>query len=123
MVERCASTKSDDMATLPVFGEFLYRLAKAKPDVATRFLQRAADNVLNFLPAFLNGLSDSGSDKEYRVVLTRYLADGKHLVAIARHFRKTSTVAIASIKEVQKKVISANDDDAVRVFGSRDRKT
>jgi hypothetical protein len=113
MVERCASTKSNDMATFPVFGEFLYRLAKAKPNVATRFSQRAADNVLNFLPAFLNGLSDSGSDKEYRAVLTRYLADGKHLVAIACHFRKTSTVAIASIKEVLKKAISANDDNAV----------
>jgi hypothetical protein len=113
VVERCASTKSDDMATFPVFGEFLYRLAKAKPGVATRFLARADDNVLNFLPAFLNGLNESGSDEEYRAILTRYLADGKRLVAIARHFRKTSTVAGDSIKEVLKRAIAASDDIAV----------
>ena len=113
LVERCASTKSNDMATFPVFGEFLLRLAKAKPGIATRFLERADDNVLKFLPEFLNGLSDSGTDKEYRTVLTHYLADGKHLAAIARHFRKASTVATASIKKVVKKAISANDDDAV----------
>jgi ppGpp synthetase/RelA/SpoT-type nucleotidyltranferase len=113
VVERCASTKSDDMATFPIFGDFLCRLAKAKPGVATRFLARADDNVLNFLPAFLNGLSKSGSDEEYRAVLTLYLADGKHLLAIARHFRQTSTVAAESIKEVLKKAIAANDDIAV----------
>ncbi len=113
MIARCASTKSDDLATLPVFGEFLYRLAKAKPAAATRFLARADDNVLSSLPAFLNGLNESGSDEDYRKVLTRYLADGKRLVAIARHFRKTSAVANDSIKNVLKKAIAANDDIAV----------
>ena len=113
VIERCASTKSDDLATFPVFGEFLYRLAKAKPSFAARYLARADDNVLHFLPAFLNGLNDSGSEEEYRAVLTRYLADGKHLVAIARHFRKTSTVVSVSIKEVLKRAIAASDDIAV----------
>jgi hypothetical protein len=113
VIERCASTQSDDLATFPVFGEFLYRLAKTKPGVATRFLARADDNVLNFLPAFLNGLNESGSEEKYRAVLTRYLADGTHLVAIARHFRKTSAVAIDSIKEVLKRAIAASDDIAV----------
>lgn len=113
LIQRCAATQSNDMATFPVFSEFLYRLAKAKPDVATRFLERADDNVLNFLPAFLNGLNESGSDKEYQAMLTRYLADGKHLVAIARHLRETSTVTSESIKEVLKKAISASDDIAV----------
>jgi hypothetical protein len=48
---------------IPVFGKFLYRLAKDKPGVATRFLARADDNVLNFLPAFLNGLNEAGRMK------------------------------------------------------------
>lgn len=122
VVERCASTKSDDMATFPVFGEFLCRLAKTKPGVATRFLGRADDNVLNFLPAFLNGLKESGSDEEYRAVLTRYLAGGKHLVAIARHFRKTGTVSSDSIKEVLKRAVAASDDIAViEVWFSRSK--
>lgn len=113
VVKRCASTESNDMATFPVFGDFLYRLSKAKPGIATRFLERADDNVLNFLPAFLNGLSESGSDEKYRAILTHYLADGKHLTAIVRHFRKTGVVTVASIVEVLNKAILANDDVAV----------
>jgi hypothetical protein len=51
-IERCAATKSNDMATFPLFGEFLVLLAKHKPEMTERFLLRANDDVLNFLPAF-----------------------------------------------------------------------
>src|SRR5215510_9870262 len=50
-VERCAATKSNDMATFPLFGEFLVLLSKHKPEMAERFLLRANDDVLNFLAA------------------------------------------------------------------------
>jgi ppGpp synthetase/RelA/SpoT-type nucleotidyltranferase len=112
-VEGCAATESNDMMTFPVFGEFLNRLAVAKPLVAVRFLERADDNVLRFLPAFLNGLRDGSAKKEYRAVLTGYLATGKHLVAIAHHFRNAKTILLASLKKVLKHAISADDDIAV----------
>jgi ppGpp synthetase/RelA/SpoT-type nucleotidyltranferase len=113
LIARCAATESDDLATFPVFGEFLYRLAKAKPAVASRYLDRADDRVLNFLPAFLNGLRDSGSQADYQSALTRHLTDGKHLIAIARHFQKTATLVVSSVKEVLEKAISSDDDIAV----------
>lgn len=113
VIARCAATESDDLATFPVFSDFLYRLAKAKPAIASRYLNRTDDRVLNFLPAFLSGLSDSGSQADYQSTLTRHLADGKHLTAIARHFRKTSTLAVASVKEVLERAISSGDDIAV----------
>jgi ppGpp synthetase/RelA/SpoT-type nucleotidyltranferase len=113
VIARCAATESEDLATFPVFGEFLYRLAKAKPAIASRYLDRANDRVLNFLPAFLNGLSDSGSQADYQRTLARHMADGKHLIAIARHFRKTEALAVASVKEVLEKAISSGDDIAV----------
>ena len=113
LVARCAATESDDLATFPVFGEFLYGLSKAKPAIATRFLERGDAGVLKFMPAFLNGLADSGAEEVYRAVITRYLADGMHLNAIARHFRKYKTVPVASIKEVLNRAVSLNDEYAV----------
>ena len=70
-IERCAATKSNDMATFPLFGEFLVLLAKHKPEMAERFLLRANDNVLNFLTPFLKGLYDNGDRAIYdRTVAT-----------------------------------------------------
>jgi hypothetical protein len=101
------------MATFPIFVEFLYKLAKAKPAIAARFLERADENVLHFLPAFLNGLSESGSRPEYERALARFLVECKHLVALARHFRKANAVADKSIEEVLKKAIALGDSVAV----------
>jgi hypothetical protein len=33
IIERCAQTESNDLATFPVFGQFLQRLSRAKPKV------------------------------------------------------------------------------------------
>jgi ppGpp synthetase/RelA/SpoT-type nucleotidyltranferase len=115
VIARCAATKSSDGATFLVFGEFLSRLAKAKPEIAGRFLELADDNVLNFLPMFLDGLSDSGLEREYQAVLTRFLDAGKHLGAIAYHFRRASKLSNDSIVEVLEKAIRAKDDIAVNV--------
>lgn len=113
VIERCAAADSSDMATCRFFDDFLSRLSKAKPSIAAKFLERADDNVLNFLAAFLDGLRDSGSNDKYQEILARYLAEGKRLVAIARHLQHPSTLDISSINEVLKKAIAADDDIAV----------
>ena len=56
LIELCAATKSDDLATFPIFGEFIQRLSRNKPTIAAAFLERASADLLTFLPAFLNGL-------------------------------------------------------------------
>src|SRR6516164_11819350 len=42
-IKRGAATKSNDMATFSLFGEFLVLLSKRKPEMAERFLLRAND--------------------------------------------------------------------------------
>ena len=83
-IEHCAATKSNDMATFPLFGEFLFLLAKQKPEMAERVLLRANDNVLNFLAPFLKGLHESGDRAIYDRTIARYLAAGTNLAALAR---------------------------------------
>jgi ppGpp synthetase/RelA/SpoT-type nucleotidyltranferase len=112
-LEICADSDSEDLATFPVFGEFLARLAKAKPAVALRLIARASVPLLNFMPAFLNGLSESEAVAEYQDLLTRCIDDGKHLVAVARHIRKAALPPTDTVKRVLDKAIPVADDIAV----------
>ena len=113
MVKRCAATKSNDMATFPLFGEFIVRLAKDKPAIAERYLLRADEDLLNFLTAFLKGLYESDSRPIYQRTVARYLADGKHLTALARQWRLSKPEDETFIKEVLCKAIAGGDEIAV----------
>jgi ppGpp synthetase/RelA/SpoT-type nucleotidyltranferase len=110
-IERCAATKSNDMATFPFFGEFLVLLAKHKPEMAERFLLRANDDVLNFLTAFLKGLYDSGDRTIYHRTVIRYLDAGTHLTELCRQWRLS--VVEDEIKAILDRAIAVEDDIAV----------
>jgi hypothetical protein len=101
------------LATFPIFGDFLAALAKAKPAIAARILERANDDVLNFLAAFLNGFFESGSRAIYERNIERSLAKGTHLSGIARHSRLCKPDHPAFIDRVLGQAISAGDDRAV----------
>jgi ppGpp synthetase/RelA/SpoT-type nucleotidyltranferase len=87
LIERCAQTKSDDLATFPVFGSFINNLAARKPDVADRLLAKASDDLRNFLPSFLNGLAVSGQPDIYERTLESELKSATNLAGVARHLR------------------------------------
>jgi ppGpp synthetase/RelA/SpoT-type nucleotidyltranferase len=112
-IERCAATKSNDMATFPLFGEFLVLLGRRKPETADRFLLRANDDLLNFMPAFLKGLYDSGHREIYRRTIIRYLAANAHLAAIARQCRMSKPDEERYVQAVLDKAIAIGDDIAV----------
>ena len=97
-IERCAATKSNDLATFPSFGAFITLLAKRKPLIAAGFLERGNDDGLKFLPAFLNGLYDSGAHDIYVRTINNQLEKGTHLAALALHLStsKSSNPPIAS---------------------------
>jgi ppGpp synthetase/RelA/SpoT-type nucleotidyltranferase len=112
-IERCAATKSNDMATFPLFGEFLVLLATHKPEMAERFLLRTNDDVLNFLTAFLKGLCESGDRAAYDRTISRYLDAGEHLTALARQWRISTVEDEAFLKTVLDQAIAKEDDIAV----------
>jgi ppGpp synthetase/RelA/SpoT-type nucleotidyltranferase len=112
-IERCAATKSNDMATFPLFGDFLVLLAKHKPEMAERFVLRANEDVLNFLAAFLTGLYQSGDRVAYDRTVRRYLNAGSHLTALARQWRFSAVDDEAFLKAVLDQAIAKEDDIAV----------
>ena len=113
IIERSAATKSNDLATFPIFGDFLVALAKAKPAIAERILERANDDVLNFLAAFLNGFFESGDREIYEKNIELSLARGTHLSRIARHWRMCKPNHPAFIDRVLGLAIAGGDDRAV----------
>lgn len=113
LIELCTATKSNDMATFPTFGNFIYRLSKAKPDIADYFLIRANEDVVNFLPAFLNGLFESGATDTYQKTLDRFFKADTHMVSIARHWRTSKPPNPTFIKGVLVKAIASDDSIAV----------
>ena len=112
-LERCAATKSEDMATFPVFGEFLVNLAKQKPEVADRCFARKDENLIRFLPALLNGLQQSGADAIYARNVETILAEGKQLSALARHLRNGMAPDATLAGRVLARAIAVNDEVAV----------
>jgi ppGpp synthetase/RelA/SpoT-type nucleotidyltranferase len=112
-IERCAATKSNDMATFPLFGEFLVLLAKHKPEMAERFLLRANDDVLIFLATFLKGLHESDDRAVHDRTIARYLDAGTNLTALARQWRISAMEDETLIKAILDKAISKEDDIAV----------
>ena len=101
------------MATFPLFGEFLVLVAQDKPEMAERFLLRANDDVLNFLPAFLKGLYESGDRAAYARTIARYLDAGAQLTALARQWRVLAVEDEAFLKTVLTQAIAKEDDIAV----------
>jgi hypothetical protein len=88
-IERCAKTKSNDLATFPVFGSFISKLAERKPQVADRLFAKASDDLRTFLPGLLNGLALSSRADIYEKIVERELGSAKNLSDIAWHLRRS----------------------------------
>jgi hypothetical protein len=112
-IERCASTKSRDMATFPVFYEFLVGLSKRKPEVADRCFARGSKDLLAFLSALLNGLSQAAAQDIYKKNVEQQLSLGNHLVSVARHLRDNNAANPALAGRVLANAICIEDDVAV----------
>jgi hypothetical protein len=113
LIQRCAATKSNDMATFPVFGEFLRQLSKAKPNFAFAFARRDDADILTFLPVILTGLFESEARDTYAELLEDYLDRNAHLTAIARHCHLVKKDAAGTVKKVLDRAIAVDEVIAV----------
>ena len=113
LIARCAETKSNDLATFPVFGDFISKLAECKSEVADRFLARASDDLRNFLPDFLNGLALSGRCDIYERILESELDSASNLEGVARHLRYSDVRKPNFVARLLKRAIDKADSTAV----------
>lgn len=113
LIARCAETKSNDLATFPVFGNFISKLAEYKPEVASRFLAKASDDLRNFLAGFLNGLALSGRPDIYERILETELESAKNLTGVARHLRYSDVKKPDFAARLLKRAIDKGDQIAI----------
>ena len=113
LIERCVSTKSNDMATFPTLVEFLRQLSKAKPDFAVALVQRNNVDLMVFLSAILDGLYYSNAHDIYEALLKDYLDRDAFLTAIAFHCRSVEKDTADTVKKVLDKAIIADELTAV----------
>lgn len=109
VVRRCASVQSNDMATFPSFCQFLEQLAARSPGIMLRYLDQGEDVLAAFLPAILRGLEQSEEPSSVFSLVGRWVEQGRHLAAIARHLRLTKEASADLIRKVGQKALDAKD--------------
>jgi signal transduction histidine kinase len=112
LIVRSAETKSNDLATFPVFGSFISKLAERKPEVANRFLAKVSDDLRNFLAGFLNGLALSDRPEIYERILETELESAKNLTGVARHLRYSDVKKPDFAARLLKRAIDKGDQVA-----------
>ncbi len=113
LILRCAETKSNDLATFPVFGNFISKLAERKPEVADRFLAKASNDLHSFLTRFLNGLALSGQLDIYERLLESELESARNLAGVARHLRYSDVKKPDFAARLLKRAIDRGDQIAI----------
>lgn len=77
-------TKSNDLATFPVFYAFLEMIGKERPELAMELLSDHELAICPFLIPIIRGLYDSKCAESLKALVDRWIAEGKHLSAIAK---------------------------------------
>lgn len=113
LMERCAETESNDLATFPVFGNFISKLSERRPELADRLLAKASEDLRNGLPGFLNGLSLSRRPDIYERVLEAELESARDLASVARHLRYSDVQKPDFASRLLKRAIEKGDQRAV----------
>ena len=108
-IRRYASVKSNDMAVFPSFGEFLVQLSKRSPEIVFGYIDKGDDVLTPFLPAVLQGLNESNQTTAALKLMERWIEQGQHLAAIARHLRFTRGASGDLMRKTGQKAIDAKD--------------
>lgn len=108
----CASTKSNDGATFPIFGEFLKMLAERKPELAASIFAKPSDDLLHFICPILVGLHSAGAP-EYETLFGERLRAGTHLTGSAHHFSFLDKIDIHRVVALMSRAMEIGDDIAV----------
>jgi len=114
-----AQTESNDMATFPVFYEFLADVAGSYPDFALDLLIHESDRLSAFLIPVLRGVWDSGQQAELLSLMNRWIDDASPdakspLYACAKLFLSTKSVNLTVMERIVDKAAQLKDTYVLR---------
>ena len=118
-----AQTESNDMATFPVFYEFLADVAALYPDFALDLLANDSDRLSAFLIPVLRGVWDSDRQGELLPLIERWIAESSSdakspLYACAKVFLSTKSINLDVLRRILAKAVQLKNVNVVRQVAS-----
>jgi hypothetical protein len=116
---RYAQTQSTDLATFPVFYEFLAAFARAAPALAYELLRRNTAAISRFLIPLLSGLWDGPERSSVRAQILSWADDAKagrpsYLFASTRMFLSTQTLDADLLRHLFDTAMELSDLETLR---------
>jgi len=113
VIQRCAQTKSDDLATFPSFVSFLEKLGHLKPLVMLGYIDRLDERLSGFLPAILCGLSKSVEKDSVKKRIYDWVSKGIFLGQISQYLKFSEEYDPALLKKILLIGVEKNDANLV----------
>lgn len=113
-ISRYARTESGDLATFPVFGNFLERLAEMQPAIVLGYIDRLDGPLANFLPGMLAGLMRSSEREQALMRIDAWLRAGVHVGNIAWYLRFADPFEEGLLRRTLDSAIEHGDEHAMR---------
>lgn len=120
---RFAQTESNDMATFPVFYEFLAEVAATYPEFALDLLVKESEQLSRFLIPILRGLWDGEKREELIPLMLKWIAEARagetsFLYSCAKVFLSTKNVDVGILGKLLDKAIELRDAFVIRQVAS-----
>ena len=110
-----SKTQSDDLAAFPVYYDFLDLLGQHKPDLALELVRDHEERMRPFLIPMMSGLWTSVRKADIEVIVQRWIADGTHLIAIAKSLLKGVVDRLDTLSAVVDRAAQLDDRDALSI--------
>jgi len=102
-------TRSNDLATFPVYYGFLQSIGEERPSLALELLTDHDEVMEPFLIALMAGLWGSAHAAKLDQIVRGWLDEGRHLAAIAKSLYKTGSCRLELLAEVVDRAVTLGD--------------
>jgi hypothetical protein len=116
-----AKTESDDLATFPIFYQFLGEFAASQPTLALKLLKEHTKQIARFIIPLLHGLWDGPYRNTTRKIIDHWIDQARpggdhHLFASTKLFLSTKEVDLDLLARLLDKAIQINDVATIRQY-------
>lgn len=102
-------TRSDDMATFPVYYDFLQSIGKERPRLALELVGDHEDVMGPFLIALMRGLWTSAEHERVQQIADRWIQSGQHLTALAKSLYTVGANRLSVLTAIVDRAVAVDD--------------
>lgn len=104
-----SKTRSDDMATFPVYYDFLQSIGKERPQLALELVNDHEEVMTPFLIALMRGLWTSAEQVGVQAIADRWIRSGQHLTALAKSLYNIGATRLGVLAAVVDRAVAIGD--------------